>query len=90
MKVANRLAGLAVTALLLLILGSGCAPASGYKNPDVEATTKATAGTADELSPLAPVGATNVKKVGNQWTCEQNGRTMIYDDAASCWQPKAK
>jgi hypothetical protein len=84
------LAGMMVTALLLVCLGSGCASSSGYKNPDVEATTKATAGTPNELSPLAPVGATNVKKVGNQWTCEQNGRTMVYDDAASCWQPKAK
>ncbi len=88
MQVKNHLAGMAVAALLLVILGSGCASSSGYKNPDVEATTQRTAGTADELSPLAPVGATNVKKVGNQWTCEQNGRTMIYNDAASCWQPK--
>ena len=90
MRVKAYLAGMMVTALLLVFLGSGCASSSGYKNPDVEATTKATAGTPNELSPLAPVGATNVKKVGNQWTCEQNGRTMVYDDAASCWQPKAK
>ena len=88
MHVKNRLAGLAVAALLLLILGSGCAPASGYKNPDVEATTQRTQGTPDELSPLAPVGGQKVRKVGNQWTCEQNGRVMIYNDAASCWQPK--
>jgi hypothetical protein len=88
MKTKVLLAGIAVTALLLLILGSGCASSSGYKNPDVEATTKRTAGTADELSPQAPVGATNVKKVGNQWTCEQNGRLMIYNDAASSWSPK--
>ena len=86
----NRLAGLAAAALLLLFLGSGCATSSGYKNPDVETTKQRTAGTSDELSPLAPVGATNVKRVGNQWTCEQNGRVMIYDDAASCWQPRQK
>ena len=90
MKVANRLAGLAVTALLLLILGSGCASSSGYKNPDVEATTQRTQGTPDELSPLAPVGGQKVRKVGNQWTCEQNGRVMIYNDAASRWEPQAK
>ena len=90
MHVKNRLAGLAVAALLLLFLGSGCATSSGYKNPDVEATKQRTAGTSDELSPLAPVGATNVKRVGNQWTCEQNGRVMIYDDAASGWQPRQK
>ena len=90
MHVKNRLAGLAVASLLLLFLGSGCATSSGYKNPDVETTKQRTAGTSDELSPLAPVGATNVKRVGNQWTCEQNGRVMIYDDAASCWQPRQK
>jgi hypothetical protein len=90
MHLKNRLAGLAVVASLLTILGGGCASSSGsgYKNPDVEATKQRTMGTSDELSPLAPVGATNVKKVGNQWTCEQNGRVMIYNDAASCWNPK--
>jgi len=86
----NRLAGLVAVASLLAILGVGCAPASSYKNPDVEATKQRTLGTADELSPLAPVGGEKVRKVGNQWTCEVNGRTMIYDDAASCWQPKVK
>jgi uncharacterized lipoprotein len=85
-----RLVGMAVAASLLIILGSGCASSSGYKNPDVETTKQRTMGTSDELSPLAPVGATNVKRVGNQWTCEQNGRTMIYNDAASCWQPGQK
>jgi len=90
MKNKVYLAGMTVATLLLLSLGSGCAPSSGYKNPDVEATKQRTAGTSDELSPLAPVGAINVKKVGNQWTCEQNGRLMIYNDAASCWTPKQK
>ncbi|MGA9755158.1 MAG: hypothetical protein WBV23_08430 [Desulfobaccales bacterium] len=86
----NYFARMAVAASLLVLLGSGCASTSTYKNPDVEATTQRTRGTADELSPLAPVGATNVKRVGNQWTCEQNGRVMIYDDAGSCWQPRQK
>ena len=88
MKVKVYLAGMAVVASLLTILGSGCAPSPAYKNPDVEATKQRTQGTPDELSPLAPLGGQNVRKVGNQWTCEQNGRTMIYNDAASCWQPK--
>jgi hypothetical protein len=88
MQVKNLLAVMAVAALLMISLGIGCAPASGYKNPDVEATKQRTQGTPDELSPLAPVGGKNVRKVGNQWACEQNGRTMIYDDAASCWKPK--
>jgi uncharacterized lipoprotein len=90
MQVKNRLAGLAVAASLLLMLGSGCASSSDYKNPDVETTKQRTAGTADELSPLAPVGAINVKRVGNQWTCVQNGRVMVYNEAASCWQPQTK
>jgi hypothetical protein len=90
MDFTNRLAGLALVVSLSLMLVSGCASSSGYKNPDVEATKQRTAGTGDELSPLAPLGATNVKRVGNQWTCEQNGRTMIYNDAASCWQPQGK
>ena len=88
MKVRGYLAGIAVIASLLIVLGSGCASNSGYKNPDVEANTQRTKGTPDELSPLAPLGGQNVRKVGNHWTCEQNGRTMIYNDAASCWQPK--
>ena len=88
MKVKASLAGMTVVALLLVILGSGCASSSGYKNPDVEATKQRTLGTPAELSPLAPVGGQNVRKVGNQWTCEQNGRVMIYNDATSAWQPK--
>jgi hypothetical protein len=90
MFINHRFAGLAVVVSLSFLLGFGCASSSGYKNPDVETTKQRTAGTADELSPLAPVGATNVKRVGNQWTCEQNGRVMIYNDAASCWQPRQK
>ena len=83
-----RLVGMAAAASLLIILASGCGSSSGYKNPDVETTKQRTLGTPDELSPVAPVGGQNVRKVGNQWTCEQNGRTMIYNDAASCWEPK--
>ena len=79
MFVNHRFAGLAVVVSLSLLLVFGCASASGYKNPDVEATKQKTAGTADELSPVAPHGGKNVRKVGNQWTCEQNGRTMIYN-----------
>ena len=88
MKVRVYLAGLAVAASLLTILGSGCGSSSTYKNPDVETTKQRTLGTPDELSPLAPVGGQNVRKVGNQWTCELNGRLMIYNDATSSWQPK--
>jgi len=87
-KVKVYLAGMAVVASLLTILGSGCGSPQAYKNPDVETTKQRTLGTPDELSPLAPMGGQNVRKVGNQWTCEQNGRVMIYNDAASRWEPK--
>ena len=88
MKVKGYLAGMALAASLLIILVSGCGSTSTYKNPDVEATKQRTLGTADELSPVAPVGGEKVRKVGNQWTCEQNGRLMIYNEATSSWQPK--
>jgi hypothetical protein len=90
MKVKVYLGRMAVVAGLLTILGSGCGSPSTYKNPDVEATKQRTLGTPDELSPVAPVGGQKVRKVGDHWTCEQNGRVMIYNDAASCWEPKSK
>jgi hypothetical protein len=90
MKVKGYRAGMAAAALLLIFLVSGCGSSVPYKNPDVEANTQRTKGTTDELSPVAPVGGEKVRKVGNQWVCEQNGRTMVYNDAASCWEPKAK
>jgi hypothetical protein len=45
-------------------------------------------GTPNELSPLAPAEATNIKKTGGRWTCDLNGRAMIFNDAASCWEPQ--
>jgi hypothetical protein len=84
------LAGMAVVASLLIMWGIGCASSSGYKNPDVEITKQRTMGTPDELSPLAPPGASKVQKVGNRWTCEVNGRAMVYNDAASKWEPRQK
>ena len=84
------LAGMAAAASLLIILGSGCGSSSAYKNPDVEATKQRTQGTADELSPLAPAEARKVRKVGNQWTCEINGQPMVFNEAASRWEPKQR
>jgi hypothetical protein len=84
------LTGMAVVASLLIMWGIGCASSSGYKNPDVEITKQRTMGTPDELSPPAPPGACQVKKVGNRWTCELNGRVMVYNDAASKWEPQQR
>jgi hypothetical protein len=47
-------------------------------------------GTPNELSPLAPAEARKIQKVGNHWTCELNGQAMIFNDAASCWEPQRK
>ena len=46
--------------------------------------------TPDELSSLAPPEGENIRKVGNQWTCEVHGKTMIYDNAKACWKPQKK
>jgi hypothetical protein len=83
-------AGMAVLLSLVIMGGIGCASSSGYKNPDVEMTKQRTKGTPDELSPPAPPGACQVKRVGNRWTCELNGRVMVYNDAASKWEPQQK
>jgi hypothetical protein len=83
-------AGMAVLVSLVIMWGIGCAPASGYKNPDVEITKQRTRGTPNELSPEAPPGASKVQKVGNRWTCEVNGRPMVYHEAASKWEPQSK
>ena len=64
-------------------------------HPQIEQSPKtpymrSAVGTPDELSPLAPAEARKVKKVGDQWTCEINGQPMVYNDAASRWEPKQK
>ena len=76
MKGKAYLAGMAVAAFAVGLLGSGCASSSGLQEPGCRShDTAHHREPQNELSPLAPVGATNVKRVGNQWTCEQNGRT---------------
>jgi len=84
-----RLAGMALVASLLIILGSGCASAPVVQ-PKPTSYMQSTVGTPDELCPLAPGEARNVSKVGNRWTCELNGQVMIYNDAASRWEPQAE
>jgi len=85
-----RLAGIAVVASLLFILGNGCASSSVVEQPKPTSYMQSTVGTPDELCPLAPGEARNVRKVGNRWTCELNGQVMIYNDAASRWEPQAE
>ena len=83
-----RLSGMTVAAALLVLLGSGCAEAP-LQQPQKTDYMKTQVGTTNELSPLAPVGGCDVRKVGNKWACDLNGQTLIYKDADSLLEQKA-
>ena len=84
-----RLAWSAVLVAQLTMLGSGFA-ASDIVQPPKTGYMQSTVGTPDELSPMAPAEARKVRKVGNQWTCEINGQPMVYNEAASRWEPQSQ
>jgi hypothetical protein len=65
------------------------APASGISVQQVPMTPymRSQVGTPNELSPLAPSRATNVRKVGGQWLCDINGQVYVFD-GASTWVPR--
>jgi hypothetical protein len=91
MGLKNNLAKMAVVISLLILLGSGCASSpSTIKQPAPTSYTSSTVGTANELSPVAPGESRNIRKVGGHWLCEVNGKTMVYNDAAACWEPQQK
>jgi hypothetical protein len=79
-----------MAATLLIMAGGGCTSSSTVQQPPATSHMKSAVGTPNELSPLAPPGSSNLHKVGNRWTCELNGQTMIYHDAASRWEPQPK
>ena len=83
------LAWSAVVVAQLIMLGSGFA-APQIEQPPKTSYMQSTVGTPDELSPLAPAEARKVRKVGNQWTCEINGQPMVYNEAASRWEPQSQ
>ncbi len=85
-----RLIGMILVTSLLLTLGLGCASSEPIKQPEPTSYTRSTVGTADEMCPLVPGEARNVRKVGNQWLCDLHGQTMVYNDAAQRWEPKQK
>jgi len=86
-----NLSRMAVAASLLLILTSGCASSEApLTQPPKTSYMKSAVGTPDELSPLAPLEARNVRKVGKNWLCDLNGRVMIYNEAAARWEPQQK
>ena len=89
MHVKIQLAWMTVVVALLIMVGSGFA-APPIEQPPRTSYMRSTVGTPDELSPLAPAEARKVRKVGNQWTCEINGQPMVYNEAASRWEPQGK
>jgi hypothetical protein len=85
----NLLVTTVITCLFMsLILSSGCATSKQVEQPATTNYMKQAVGTSDELSPMAPAAAKNIRKVGNQWMCELNGQTMIYNTAAGSWEPQ--
>ena len=91
MKIKIYLSGMAVVASMLIILASGCASSSAsLEQPPVTSHMKSAVGTPDELSPLAPAEAKNLRKVGNRWLCDLNGQGMVYNDASARWEPQQK
>jgi hypothetical protein len=87
----NNLAGLAVGTSLLIVLASSCSMMSSTtEQPPPTGYMQKAVGTPNELSPMAPGNARNLRKVGDHWVCEVNGKTMVYNSAASCWEPQHK
>ena len=89
MHVKKYFAGMAGVVALLL-MGENVFAAPPIEQPPKTSYMQSTVGTPDELSPLAPAEARNVRKVGNQWTCEVNGQPMVYNEGASRWEPKQR
>ncbi|HLD48614.1 MAG TPA: hypothetical protein VJA64_12370 [Desulfobaccales bacterium] len=89
MRAKKYLAGLAGAAVLLLVGGNVFA-APPIEQPPRTSYMQSRVGTPEELSPIAPGEAKKVCKVGDQWTCEINGQPMVYNEAASRWEPKSK
>jgi hypothetical protein len=87
MHIKRGLAWSAVVVAQLIMLGSGFA-APPIEQLPMTPYMRSAVGTPNELSPVAPEEARKVRKVGNQWTCEINGQPMVYNDAASRWEPQ--
>jgi hypothetical protein len=91
MRLKTYLSGMAIVAALSIVVLSGCASSpSTIQQPQTTSYMKSTVGTPNEMSPLAPGEGRNVRKVGDHWVCEVNGRTMVYNNATSCWEPQKK
>ncbi len=88
MEIISRLV---LVAALSLAWAAGCASQSAEMvQPPATSHMKSTVGTSDELSPLAPPEARNVRKVGNHWQCEVKGQEMRFNPATSLWENMLK
>jgi hypothetical protein len=98
-----NLAKISLSTLLLLILAGGCAsssvaPASRQVQPGavyseqvpITDYMRSQVGTPNELSPIAPAEARNIRKVGNRWYCDLNGQVRVFNSATSCWELQQK
>ncbi len=99
MQVKNYPSVLAAAASMLLLLASGCASSSSSLPSSISSVEqpaqlpmtdymRSKVGTPEELSPIAPAEARNVRKVGNQWLYDLNGQVWVYNEAAARWTPQ--
>src|SRR5208337_229952 len=99
MQVKIYLSVMAAATSMLLLLASGCASSSSSlpsSSSSVEQPAqlpmtdymRSKVGTPEELSPIAPAEARNVRKVGNQWLYDLNGQVWVYDAGAARWEPQ--
>jgi hypothetical protein len=88
MSVSPRLVALVSAVSLLTLLGLGCGGSSQIQQPETTPYMRSQVGTPNELSPLAPPGASNLRKVKGQWLCDVNGRAMVFNPVSSNWEPK--
>ncbi len=67
MTIDRTLSGLAIATLMFMILAIGCGSSSQpLQQPPMTSHMKSAVGTSNELSPMAPPEAKNIRKVGNQ------------------------
>jgi hypothetical protein len=91
MKINRTLYGLALVTSMFTIFAAGCASSSqNLEQPPMTTYMKSAVGTSNELSPMAPPEAKNIRKVGNQWQCEVNGQEMRYNPATAHWENMMK
>lgn len=101
MQILIYFSGMALAALLTAGLVGGCASSPVQPSPAQSSgifieqvpTTghmRSQVGTPNELSPLAPAEAKNMRKVGAQWCCELSGQPHVFNSATSRWEPQRR